>query len=183
VVATAPAQEGRTTRLLLWIAIADVLVMIAVYLSLILAQDNRPPDLYTVPFVAGYLLLTATLLGASLSARPAVVQLRPALRAGGAAGLLVLGVLAAFSIGLPILLAGFLATGAAIRTLAVQRTRVAVFFEVAAAVVALVILIGGFEVTERIIVCPAHGIEAGTFSGFITGGFSYDCNEGRLTIR
>src|SRR2546427_7525495 len=51
------------------------------------------------------------------------------------------------------MVAGALATGAAVRSLAGRR-RTAVMSEVIAAVLVLVFLVSGFEVTERLIVCP-----------------------------
>jgi len=67
-------------------------------------------------FVAIYLVAVAALLAASLMHRLRH-SLRFALRTAAASGLLVLGVLSLFSIGLPLVVAGAMATGATVRTL------------------------------------------------------------------
>jgi hypothetical protein len=152
------------------------------YIWLISTQGAYPPDAFTVPFVAGSWAVMAALLGLSLMSTPQLVKLRPAFRAGAAAGLLVLGVLSLFSIGLPFVIAGALATGAAVRTLAGRPRRQAVITEVAAAVIALVVLVTGLEVTERLIVCPAHGVSGGSGYGLVSGGYHWQCVDGRLTF-
>src|SRR2546428_12671733 len=106
-------REARALRVMVWIAFAIVLGIDIAYLLLIRAQQPSPPDAFTVPFVAAFLVLMAGMLGPSLLNSAPIVRLRPALRAGAAAGLLVLGVLAAFSIGIPLLVAGALGTRAA----------------------------------------------------------------------
>ena len=82
---------------------------------------------------AGGAIVLAGLLAASLLRRwNAAVRL--ALRAAAAGGLLVLGVLAIFSIGLPLLIAGAMATGATVRTLGGPIVTVPSLSAVAAAV-------------------------------------------------
>jgi len=93
-------------RAMVWIAFAIVLVTDFGYLLIIRAQESHPPDAFTVPFVAVFLALMAAMLGASLLGTPTLVRLRPALRAGAASGLLVIGVIALWSIGLLLVLAG-----------------------------------------------------------------------------
>ena len=90
-----------------------------------------------------------------------------------------MGILAVFSIGIPIVVAGALATGASIRSLAGLRVR-GVITEVAAAVLAIAVLVGGFEVTERLIICPARGLSGGSGYGLISGGYHWTCVDGRL---
>jgi hypothetical protein len=180
-VAGPEARVGRPTAVVIWAALVLVLADLIVYLLLIRGQGEPQPDAFTVPFVAGYLAIMAVLLWLSLLDRPRLVRLRPAFRATSAAGLLLLGIFAAFSIGLPIFVAGVLATIAAIRALAGPRMRSAVLSEIAAAVIAVVVLVGGFEVTQRLIVCPPSGTMGGSGSGFLTGGYHYQCNNGTLT--
>jgi hypothetical protein len=175
-------EDGRTTRILVVVAAAAVLVGDTAYLWLISTQGRYPPDVFTVPFVAGYLALMAAMLGLSLTRASVLVKLRPAFRAGSAAGLLVLGVLALTSVGLPFVISGALATGAAVRTLAGRPRRQTVFTEVAAAAIALVVLVAGFEVTERLILCPAHGVSGGSGYGLVSGGYHWQCVDGRLTF-
>ncbi len=175
------AGEPRAVRVLVWTAFVVVLLIDVAYVLLMIAQPDHPPDVFTVPFVACYLAMMATILGASLLNRPQIVAARPALRAGAAAGLLVLGVLAIFGIGLPLVISGGLATGAAIRSLA-GRGKQAVVVEIAAALIALTVLVAGFEVTWRVIVCPSQGAESGSGHGLVTGGFSWQCTDGRLEL-
>jgi hypothetical protein len=158
-----------------------VLADLVAYALLISGQGEPQPDAFTVPFVAGYLALMAVALWLSLIDRPTLVTLSPALRATAAAGLLLLGIFAAMSIGLPIFAAGVLAAVAAIRALAGPRLRNAVLAEVAAAVIAVAVLVGGFELTQRLIVCPPSGTIGGSGSGFVTGGYHYQCVNGTLT--
>ena len=164
--------------MLVWIPIVVALLDDAIYVALIWSQGERAPDVYTVPFVAAFIALMTVLLGLSLLDEPAAVRLRPALRAGAAAGLIVLGVLGAFSIGLPLLVAGGLAVGAAVRTLA-GRGVFGVVYEISAAVAVLAILVIGFEVTARIIVCPGTGSAGGEWPGIVTHGFSWVCVGGQ----
>lgn len=163
---------------------ALVLADVAAYLFLIRAQGGAAPsDVFTVAFVAGYLMLMAIVLTLSLFDGPRLVAMRPVLRTAAAAGLLVLGVFALFSIGLLIVLAGVLATIGAIRSMAVPRlARRTGLLEIVAAVIAVTVLVGGFVVTQRLILCPPQGTMSGSTSGFMTGGYSYQCNDGRLTM-
>jgi hypothetical protein len=175
-------RVGRPTATLVWASVVLVLGVLVAYLLLIRAQGQAQPDAFTVPFVASYLALMAVLLWLSLLDRPRLASLRPALRGAGAAGLLVLGIIAAFSVGLPIFAAGVLAAIAAIRALAGPRLRMAVVSEVAAAVIALIVLVGGFEVTQRLIFCPPTGSISGGGSHFVTGTYHYQCLDGTLTM-
>jgi hypothetical protein len=179
------AQEGRAIKILVGVSIALVLADVAAYLFLIRAQGGAAPsDVFTVAFVAAYMLLMAIVLTLSLLDRPRLVAMRPVLRTAAAAGLLVLGVFALFSIGLLIALGGVLATIGAIRSMAVPRlARRPGLLEIAAAVIAVTVLMGGFVVTQRLILCPPQGTMSGSTSGFITGGYSYQCNDGRLTMQ
>jgi hypothetical protein len=174
-------RVGRPTALVVWAAVILVLADLVVYALLIRGQGEPQPDAFTVPFVAGYLTLMALALGLSLLDRPPLVTLRPALRATAAAGLLLLGVFAAMSIGLPIFAAGVLAAVAAVRALTGPQLRNAVLSEIAAAVIAVTVLVGGFELTQRLILCPPSGNISGSGSGFVTGGYHYQCVNGTLT--
>lgn len=165
-----------------WAAFAIVLLADALYAGLIQGQAYRAPDAYTAPFVAGYLFLLAVLLGVSLVRTPRIVAMRTALRAAPAGGLLVLGILAAFSIGLPLAVAGMLAAGASVRTLKGRLWAPSGLVAAAAAVLAVAVLVAGFEVTERMIVCPATGNMSGGGNGFVTGPYHYECVEGRLSF-
>jgi hypothetical protein len=164
-----------------WFALVFALVTAAAYLLLILGQGGAPSDIVTVAFVASYLAALAALLAASLLRRWSVV-VRLSLRAAAAGGLLVLGVLAIFSIGLPLVIAGAMATGATVRTLRGPLISRSSISAVMAAAVAVVVLVAGFEVTERMIACPSHGSSGGGGTGLVTGPYYYDCVNGQLTF-
>jgi hypothetical protein len=177
------ARVGRSTAALVWAAIVIVLADAIAYLLLVRGQGGEPPDLAaTVRFIAGYMVLMALLLWLSVLNQPLLVKLQPALRAYAAAGLLVLGVVGLWSVGLPLLVAGVLATIAAIRALEGPDRSRRVLSEIAAAVIAVTVLVGGYEVTQRVIVCPPSGNMSGTGSGLITGAYSYECSNGTLTM-
>lgn len=167
---------------MVWIALTVALVMDVLYVVLISGQPSQPPDKLTVPFVALYMAVMVGLLGLSLIKLPRVVALRPALRAGAAGGLLMFGALAIFSIGLPILAAGAVATGAALRTFG-SSERTAVISEVAAVVIAVAVLVTGLEITERVVLCPLQGSESGSGAGLLTGPYHYECINGHLTYQ
>jgi hypothetical protein len=178
----ASTREGRTLRLLVWIAFGIVLVTAFGYVLIIRAQESYPPEAFVVPFVAAYLALIAAMLGVSLRQERLAVRLRPVLRGGAAAGLLAIGVLALMSIGILLVVAGGLATAAAVMTL-VGRHWSTVVYEAAAALVALALLVAGFEVTDRLIVCPAKGFSGGSGYGLVTGGYHWTCVDGHLDFR
>ncbi len=164
-----------------WFALVFSVTTAAAYLGLMLGQGGARPEVATVAFVAAYLVGLAALLAASLLRRWRAV-VRRSLRAGAAGGLLVLGVLAIFSIGLPLLIAGAMATGAAVRTMRGRFIAASSISALAAAALAVVVLVAGFEVTERMIVCPVHGSSSGGGSGLVTGPYYYDCVNGHLTF-
>ncbi len=180
-------MDTRPARFMTWFSFVVVLAADVAYLLLIRAQNTpstqagAAPDVFTVPFVAAYLVAVAALLATS-QLRRLSSALRFALRTAAAAGLLVLGVLSLFSIGLPLVVAGAMATGATVRTPRGPLLTSSSLFAVGAAVIAVVVLITGFEVTERLIVCPAQGSSGGGGTGFVTGPYYYDCVDGRLTF-
>ncbi len=163
-----------------------VLLLVATatgYLGIVAIQGGPPPDNFlTVPFVAGYLALMALLLAASLSGAAPIALMRPALRAAPAAGLMVLGVLAIFSIGLPVLIAPSLATAATVVTFVTQPARGAVVAAVVAGLISVAALLAGLEFTWHYVVCPPTGLTAGTTAGIFIPSYSYECSYGHLTI-
>lgn len=176
--------EDRTTRALVAVPIVVVIVMDALYVAIAVnqnSQDHAPPEKFIFPFIAAYLAVMAVLLTVSLMPRWTVTT-RMALRAAAAGGLLVLGVVAMFSIGLPLVIAGAMATAATVRTVSRHRVMLSSVSAVGAAMIAVAILIAGFEVTDRLIVCPEHGTMGGGGSGFVTGHYYYDCVNGTLTF-
>jgi hypothetical protein len=163
------------------VAVVLVVLTAAAYLALIFVQSDSL-GVVTVAFVTVYMLVLAAMLGISLSSRPRAVALRTPLRAGSAAGLLALGVLAAFSIGLPLIAAGALATAAAVRTLARPYWTPSALYGAASAIIALAVLVAGFEVSGRLIVCPARGVSGGSGYMLVSGGYHWTCADGKLTF-
>jgi hypothetical protein len=180
--AQSAVHDSRATRTLVLIAVVLVVMGDAGYVLIVATQGSYPPDAFTVPFLAGYWLVMAAMLGLSLLDRPRVAALRPALRAGAAGGLLVTGVLGLFSIGLPMVIAGALATGAAVRTVAGRDRWRAVSIEMVAAVIAVVVVVAGLELTARLVLCPPHGQSSGGGTGLVSGDYHWTCNEGHLTF-
>jgi hypothetical protein len=175
-------QVGRPTATLIWGSIVLVLAAVIAYRVIIGFQSGPPDSPAIAPFVSGYMLLMALLLGLSLLGNPRVAVLRPAMLGASAAGLMLIGFFALMSIGLAILVAGILAAIAAVRTLAERSSRKAVLSGVAGVVIAVTVLVGGFEATQRIIVCPPSGSMGGGSSGFLTGSYHYTCVNGTLTM-
>ena len=172
----------RSARILTWCAIAAALGSLLTYVAIVFNFGTDPTGIARDMFVASYLLLTALMLVVSLARRlPATPRM--AVRAAAAAGLLVLGVLAAFSIGVPIFIGGILAGAATVRTISGPHFSVHAVSSVVGAVLSVVVLVGGFEVTERMIFCPEHGLESGSGYGLVTGGYHYYCVDGRLDFR
>jgi hypothetical protein len=173
--------EGRISRLLLIIAIVVAEADEALYIFVIVNQgSDRPADVLTVPFVASFIQLTAVLLGVSMFTSPTVIGYRPALRAGAAAGMLLLGVFGAFSIGAPLFVAGVIAAGVAVRTLTLTPGWKPMVSALAAAAVVVALLVTGFEVTARVIECQTDGSSGGSWPGIVTRGFSWECTGGQV---
>ncbi len=93
-------------------AAAIATVMVVVYLAIITSQGE---DDWGVVAVFAVLIGSCAVAAAVGSLLP-YGTVRTCLLTGAAATLLVVGILGIFSIGLPLLVAGWLATGAAIRS-------------------------------------------------------------------
>jgi hypothetical protein len=171
----------QTARFLTWLALVVVLATDVAYLLVIRAQGGADPTTaYTVPFVAAYLVVMAATLSASLIKWTPAVAALP-LRAAAAGGLLVLGLLAIFSIGLPLLVAGSVSGASALVTLGGSQLKSSVLLGFGAAAIAVAVLVAGFTVTAGIIVCPAQGSMSGGGTRLLTGPYYYDCVNGELT--
>jgi hypothetical protein len=167
-------------RVITVLAVIATLAVDATYISIVRSVDGpAQADVLTVPFVAGYMLLMAALLAASLFARPVA---RPALRAAASAGLFVLGVLAAFTIGAAILIAAALAIASTVLAMRAKPGARSQISGTIAAVLAVALLGGGFEFTWNHLVCPPTGESGGSTASFLGHGSSYDCNNGVLTV-
>ena len=175
------AMERLLIRVTSLVAFAIVLATDILYVGLIgsQGQDFQP---YVPRFVASYLALMAALIVIALLPRPEISAIRLPMRAAAAGGLLALGFLAAFSIGLPLVVAGVLTTVALTRTSRRPGSALRRLAGLGAALLAIGLLVAGLEITGRLIVCPATGTASGTGSGLVTGGYSYQCNEGTLTF-
>ena len=157
------------------------------YLGYVSSQGAGDPQFLRVPLVALFIAVMA--ICAALSARKSAARWRPLLLGASAAGLLLLGYFAIFSIGLPLLVAGALALVSLVGTLSLEggrpagsRKAAAAGMAAAGAVLAVVVLLAGFSLAERAIRCPASGIESGSGPGLLGGSYEYSCNNGTLTI-
>ena len=167
-------------RVLVAVAVVAIAATAAAYVLIIRSQgEHGTPDVLTVPFVASYQVLMALLLLASLVVPAAA---RPAFRGGASAGLLVLGWLAAMSIGIPLLLGAGLAIGSTVLAIDARPGRRVVISTAVAAVLAVALLAAGFEFSWNHLVCPPTGDSGGSTASLLGRGISYDCNNGVLTV-
>jgi hypothetical protein len=167
-------------RLGLVVAIVVAIVDILYVWYIRFGQGGVASDLpLRVPFVGAYLALMAICAGLSAMGPR---RWQAALLGGCAAGLLLLGFFAIFSIGLPLLVIGLLATVLLVGTINDSaRRRRAVAISMAGASAAVVLMLAGFEVTGRIIDCPPGAVSGGG-TGFLTGSYSYTCQNGRAIV-
>jgi hypothetical protein len=169
-----------------WVVLIAVIVACAVDI-LYVSQIVGPPGGrgYSLPwrsvFVA--LFIAAMTIAAALAIRSSATQWRTVLLGLSSVGLLAMGYLAIFSIGLPLLVAGLGLLIGLIGAVASSRQPARVMRAAAGGLLALVIFFGGFELTAQAITCPAHGFEGGTGSSFLGGPYHYTCVDGKLTIR
>ncbi len=168
----------RRTALIVAVVVATVDLLYVWYVQFVQRGTSDQP--WRVPFVASYLAVVA--ICAVLAATVATGSWRVGLLAASAAGLLLLGFFALFSIGLPLLVMGLLALAALIGALQrAKRRRLAAFASIAGALAAVLILFAGFEITARIIACVPGAVSGGG-SGFLTGSYSYTCQNGRAIV-
>jgi hypothetical protein len=169
--------ERRSVLILSLVALALVLLTDLAYIGLINSQGYsvRP---YIPRFVGGYLAVMAAMIGVALLPRVEIGRIRVPLRAAAAAGLLVLGFVAALSIGPPLAIAGLLMTFVLSRTARESRSRPARLSGLVAAAVSVAILLAGLEVSQRWIVCAPGSNSAGGAASLILGSFQYECVNG-----
>jgi len=167
-------------RVLVAIAVVAIVAVDALYLAIVSSQGGPPSDTpLVVPFVTSYLALMAALLAASLFTPAAS---RPALRAAASAGLVFMGVLAAFTIGLAILVAAAPAIATAVLATRARPGGTTIASSGVAVLLAVALLGAGFEFSWGYIVCPGSGESGGSTASFLGRGSSYDCNNGVLTV-
>jgi len=168
-------------RLGLIVAILVVTVD-ALYVWYVVFRQQGASDLpLRVPFVASYLALLAAcaLLSSWLPDR----TWRIALLAASTAGLLLLGFFALFSIGLPLFVMGVVGAVALSRQMDALPRRTAARVAVAGMVAAVLVLLVGFEITGRIIACAPGAVSgSGSGSGFLSGSYTYTCQNGRAIV-
>jgi hypothetical protein len=158
----------------------------ALYLGIIGTQGGSNPQFLRVPFVAAFIAVTA--ICAALSSRASAVRWRSLLVGVSAAGLILLGIFTMFSIGLPLVVAGLLASLGLINSLGQARAsgqtsgRPAVGMAAGGALLAVVALLAGISLTELALRCPANGIESGSGASLLGGSYQYSCDNGKLTI-
>ena len=177
------AVERPVVRITSLVAVAIVLGVEVLYVSIINAQNQDSPDAlpYVPRFVAGYLAVMAALVALALVPRREIEPLRFPMRAAAAAGLLGFGVLAAASIGLPLVVAGILVGVALGRTQLESRgSRLRRLAGVAAAVLSVAVGVVGVDLAGRAIVCPEVGTSGGGGTHLLGGSYQYECNNGEL---
>ena len=173
-----PYSEGWGTRLLVAVPVVALVAIVAGYIAIIRSQGPAPTDFLTVPFVSTYLLTMAAMLALSLIERRRVKSLRPALRSAASAGLVALGIVAAFSIRPAILIAAAFAIAATAVSITSALRRGTLVGAAIGAVLSVAWLAFGLEVAWNVIVCPPTGQSSGT----TPSGVNYDCSDGSLTV-
>ena len=170
-------------RWLAGVAAIIAAVVDTLYVGILISQNRQGPHDplgLTVIFVATFIAVLA--VSAALVALGPAITLRPALLGLSAVGLLAMGYIAIFSIGLPLVLAGGLAFVALLISLRASPQPAGILKAGGGALLALAIFVGGFEATIRAITCPATGVETGSGSGIVSGPYHYTCVNGKLTV-
>jgi len=172
-----------------WAGVAAAIIAAAndvLYLAIIATQSDSASQFLRVPFIAAFIAVMA--ICAALSSMASAGRWGSFLLGVSAAGLLLLGFLAMFSIGLPLVIAGVLAALGLIKTLGDVRSsgersaRAAVATAAGGAVLAVVVLLAGVSFTELAVRCPANGQESGSGFSLLGGAYQYRCDHGVLTI-
>jgi len=158
----------------------------ALYVGIIVGQrahSHAPgdPEVLRVVFVALYIAGLAFAAGASTL--PHLARWRPFLLGMSAIGFLGIGVLAIFSIGLLLIAAGAVVFAALLVSLAPSAQPRGAALALGGALSAVLIIIGGFEIVERAVICPPTGFMSGAGNGLVTGPYHYTCVNGTLTLR
>jgi hypothetical protein len=150
----------------------------ALYVVAIIRQGNVDEP-WRVVFVASFIALLA--LSAGLGGALPEMWWASALLAFAAIGLVALGALALFSIGIGLLLAGGIALVALVQALARGRSRRARVAALIAAGLPVLLLVGGFYVVGRL--PPGCPSDASHLEGSMSDGGTtthYVCENGRL---
>jgi hypothetical protein len=158
-----------------------VAVVDALYIWFVGFVQGATSDMpWVLPFVAPYLGLLAVC--ALLSATGSSSSWRIALLGASAGGLVVLGFLALFSVGLPLLVVGLVSIAALVRAIrGATKPRLATGASIAGALIAILVMLAGSEITDRVIACRP-GVVSGGGTGFLTDSYSYTCQNGRTIV-
>lgn len=136
-------------------AVLTAVILAAVDDFFYLSQVVRPPGQrgYPLPyrqvFVAAFIAIMA--MAAALSLRPSADRWRMPLLGLSSIGLLAMAYIGMFSIGLPLFAAGLLCLLALIVNLSASAQRAAFLKAATGALLALLIFVGGFELTAQAI--------------------------------
>jgi hypothetical protein len=168
-------------RLGLVVAIVVVAVDVLYLWYVGFVQSGTSDQPLRVPFVAAYPGVVA--ICALLSALLSDGAWRIALLGASATGLLFLGFVAIFSIGLPLLVMGLLAVAALVEAIKrATRRGLAARASIAGALAAVLVMFAGFAITERIIACGPGVVSGGGSGGLLSGPYSYTCQNGRAIV-
>src|SRR5205809_2508745 len=127
-----------------WLAgVAAIIAAVVDVLYYGFVNHQGGPLAFRVAFVATFIALLA--ITAALSTRASATTWRPALLALSAIGLLSMGFIGIFSIGLPLLIAGALAFVALSFSLAAPRQPAGILKASAGGLLSLAIFLGGLE--------------------------------------
>jgi len=159
--------------------VATVDVLYVWYIGFVQSGTSDQP--WRVPFVASY--LGALAFCAVLSATLPEGSWRIAFAGASAGRLLVLGFLALFSIGLPLVVMGLVTAAGLIRMInSATRRDLAARASIAGALTAVLVMLAGFGIAERIIACPPGAVSGGGGGGLLSGPYSYTCQNGRAIV-
>lgn len=168
-----------------WLALTAAIIAGVVDVVLLGDVGGQPGpstgEVLRVPFVAGTIGLAA--IAAALAARQSAGAIRPVVLSLSTGSLLSIGFFGIFSIGYPLLLAGLLALAALGITTLQARTWGASLLAIAGVVAAIVIVVAGFEIAPRVVVCPPTGVESSSGQGLLGDTHSWSCDNGKLTTR
>lgn len=138
-------------------------------------------EVLRVPFVAGTIALAAA--ASALAARPSSGKFRPLLLGFSTGALITIGFFGIFSIGFPLLLAGVLTLVDLLKTTLQARKVAGSLLAIGGIVAAIVIVLAGFEIAPRVVVCPPTGSESSSGVGPLGDSYRWSCTNGKFTMR
>jgi hypothetical protein len=157
-----------------------VVVIDVFYLALIRSQASERVVSLRVPFVAGFIGVMA--LAAVLGSWRRLDRYARLLLGLSAGGLVAMGLIAIFSVGILILLAAVPIVIAAVQSLVRVRRPIGIVQAFGGLVLALAVFLAGIQLTEIPVACPLRGYEAGSGSGLVSGPYHWTCVNGKLTV-